>query len=153
MKKKIISLLVVVLIFTACWVFDYYRSKEYHLEYIGVTEQPSPADGKTELEFIIRLTRNGKPVQGHDLFGIVYGRGGFKARRVRTDENGEALFTYLPFTAHSESDIKEIPFKIMDESNSLFIEVNAAYEGKLTLKMPDENIESVGITMDDIFGE
>ena len=152
LKKKIIWILAIVLVFSAFWTFDYYHSKSFHLEYIEVTEQPSPADGETELDFIIRLTRNGKPVPGHDLFGIVYGRGGFKARRVRTDENGEAKFTYLPFVAHSESEIRDIPFKIMDESNSLFIEVNASYEGVLLLKMPEKEETGANITLDDIFG-
>jgi len=152
LKKKIISLLAVVLVFVVFWTFDYYRSKEFRLEYFDVTEQPSPADGETEVDFIIRATQNGEPVSGHDLFGIIYGRGGFKARRVRTDENGEALFTYLPFVAHSEDEIRDILFKIMDESNSLFIEVNAAYEGILSLKMPEKEKASENITMDDIFG-
>lgn len=153
MKKKVIIVVTIILVFFVFWTFDYFYAKQFYLEFIGVSEQPTPADGKTEMDFVIKVTKNGKPVSGHDLFGIVYGRGGFKSRRARTNENGEALFTYLPFVAHYEKDIQDIPFEIIDESNSVFVEVKAKYKGVLSVKMPDkEDSGDIGLTMDDIFG-
>lgn len=153
MKKKLIAVFTVVLVLFIFWTFDYFHAKQFQLEFIEVSEQPSPADGRTEMDFIIRVTKNGEPVSGHDLFGVVYGRGGFKARRVRTDENGNALFTYLPFVARSEKDTLDIPFEITDESNSVFIEVKAKYDGVIPLKIPDEEEDDSDVlTMDDIFG-
>lgn len=150
MKKKITVMFLIMAVFFMFWLFDYYRSKQFLLEYQEISEQPSPADGITEILFSMKLTRNGKPVAGHDLYGVPYGAGGFKAYRVSTDENGVANFVYFPYIASSEEEVKDVPFKIIDENNSIFLEVNAYYDGVLRFKMPTEKKESI-MSLDDIF--
>jgi len=133
--------------------FDYYRSTTFKLQVVELSPQPAPADGQSPVTLKVRLTDgDGRPVEDHILFGLPRNGGLFSANRARTDANGEAVYTYYPYKASALQPAKKVKIDIIDESNSVFIEINAKVTVELELVKPETETKSEH-SLDDIFGE
>ena len=135
-------------------LFDYGRSTMFNIEVVSIDHQPAEADGKTPVNIKVKLTgSNNRLVQGHDLYALSQGGGNFRTNRIRTDSNGEADFIYYPYMASTIQKVKNVPIEIMDESNSIFVEINATKTFELKMIEPEKKAEQSEITMQSIFGE
>jgi len=121
--KKIFIILLLVFIFCALWLFDYIHAQQFDV--VLAEMQQETVMGET-VSIRVRVERNGKPQAGHLLAALtVEGQGSFFAYRKETDENGEAEFIYQTLPENKYNPAKDIVVRIFDESNSVFIEVNA----------------------------
>ena len=153
MKKKILSFLLFLLIGSGFYAFDYIRSLQYAIDVVSISPQPAPADGQSPVQITLKLTdRNGKPIAGHSLFAFPLDGGMLKANREKTDHNGEAKYTYYPYRASEIMKLNDVSIQVIDESNSVFLEVNAKKEFTVQLKAPPKQEDS-GNVLDDIFGD
>lgn len=115
--------------------------------------QPAVADGQTTVTVKVLVSRNGTPVSGHNIYGVAPDGGGFEAYRVKTDEQGEAVFAYHPYTANNIRMAKDVEMAFADQSNSVFIEINAKTSVTLKLTDPDPAGKKSDYSMDQIFGD
>jgi hypothetical protein len=151
-SKKLLYAVIFFGIFGAMFLFDFGRSKLFHVELVQVDPFPIPADGFTPVKLTARLTRQGMPVEGHDLYIVSLDGGNFTAYRINTNKAGEAVFTYYPYKTTKNIPLRDIRFIIRDESNSVFLEVNA--ESLFTVsavEVSDENKQEVKLS--DILGD
>ena len=163
--KKLCVIVGIVVVLLVGALVDLIISKTYDFEFVSVerlTEAgaetvldkdgnviPSDwgiADGRTYVRFVIRLTRNGKPVKGHTLYvktkRNVLGR-------VTTDENGLVTVDYRCYKGR-EGNVKDVVLTVRDEDNSVFVFVPTTES--YTLKMAEVKLESgSGLKTDDIF--
>lgn len=152
-KKKIIIGLAVLLCLGGIVLFDYFRSKMFHLEVLEMNPNPAVADGQTPVEVEVLLTDNGgNPVEGHTIFALPKTGGMFHSQREVTDEEGKVFFIYYPYKASGVVELKDGILSFSDESNSVFIEINTKTEATLELLMPEEEKIDSDI-LDGIFGE
>ena len=132
--RKALWILLIPLVFGAFYLFDFFRARNFSIELIGRTSEAAVA-GDEDVTFTVRLTRGGKPVKGHNLVAIAERGNLFASYRETTDENGEAVFTYytVKFMITEKGDELVTLIHVMDENNSLFVEVNAklTFEQKL----------------------
>lgn len=153
MKKKLILLLTLCLVFGMFYAFDAWVASRYRIELRSVSPDPGVADGQSPITIVVRLTNShGQPVEGHSLFAFSLGGGMFKANREITGSDGTVTYTYYPYRASKLMELKDVPVKIIDESNSIFIEVNATGIFTVHLTAPEDNGNG-SATQDDIFGE
>ena len=109
------------------WAFDAVRAQTFHLELVDCTPETAVASGQDGVEMTYRLTRRGKPVEGHHIFVYCDGNGRFYSYRETTDEDGKVTFLFYPGRATIYTPAKDIPIYASDESNSLFIMVKAKH--------------------------
>lgn len=153
MKRKLIITLTIIGVLASAAIYDYVRSKMYTITVLSVSPNPSVADGRTPVQISIRLTnRHGEPVKGHDLFAFAKKGGSFKTNRVRTDEQGLANYTYFPFKVTRLIKIDNDMIEVVDESNSVFIEINTRASFEIQLVEPEEQ-GSGSTDLQSIFGE
>ena len=126
-QKKLFVCLLIVAFIAVFFGIDFCIAKTYKMEVQAMSEEIVYADNKKPVEIDIALTRFGKPVEKHNLYAVAEGGGRLKANRVRTDENGVASFVYVPYTSNRFMPAAPITIRIIDESNSIFFEVNAEY--------------------------
>ncbi|MDR1902722.1 MAG: hypothetical protein LBQ88_10635 [Treponema sp.] len=143
--KKVYGFLIFILVVGVFYLFDFVHSKLYTIDLVEVTPSPIPADGVTPVTMKARLTRGNKPVAGHDLYIFSYEGGNFAAYRVQTNEAGESVFTYYPYRVSSINPLRDIRIQISDESNSIFLEVNAAAQFVVPAVMETESAEFFNI--------
>jgi len=150
MKKGIIFLLSVAAVIGALTLFDYVRSRSISIEVYEITPQTVVADPHEPVLIKLRVTKNGKSVNNHDITCLVMGGGNVKADRVETDANGIAEFTYYPYSfipkINEESTVKLL-FK--DVSDSVFIAVQKEKYIGINVKKPENSGSNT--TVDDIF--
>ena len=153
MRKFVITTIVLAILGTLLG-YDVLRSKQFNIELVTINPDVIEADGQTEVKITTRLTDNkGKPVEGHDLFAIPIGGGSLRANRVTTDADGLVVFTYHPYRASNIMEAKDVTIRVIDESNSVFFEVNTSKEFTLHLVEPSSNSNSDnGLDFDSIFG-
>ncbi|WP_188997324.1 Ig-like domain-containing protein [Paenibacillus nasutitermitis] len=153
MKKKLAITLVILALIFLCAGYDVYRSKQFHLTLVSMDPGQAPADGQTPVSLVIKLTDSkGSPVEGHSLFAVPKGGGILSASRVVTDRAGQATYTYYPFKASKLQPVKDVVLQIVDESNSIFIEVNTKTSVTIPLVEPENDAKSKH-SLNDIFGE
>lgn len=160
--KKLIALAAVVLVFGVLALIDLAVSKSYKLEFLSVTRlseeevldgkgDPLPedwgvADGSTRMLITVRLTRGGKPVEGHTLY-VKTNRNVLE--RSVTDGEGIVVINYRCYRASGGS-ADPITLSVRDENNSVFIFVPATAEWVINMVAPVRDSGS-GMTTDDIF--
>ena len=127
LKKKILSFLAVLLVLTALFLTDFAISETYRFSLVAQSEEIVYADNSRPVTFTVSVKRGDDPAKEHSLYAVVDGGGRLMANRVKTDENGIAEFTYYPYTANAFIPVQSVRIEIIDESNSLFFEVNAKY--------------------------
>lgn len=153
-KKKLLIFLSVVLVFGGLVLFDFARSKLFHIDLVEMTPNPAAADGQTPVSVRLRLTdQKGRPVEGHALYALAKNGGMFHSAREITDENGMAEFIYYPYKASAIMELKDAVFSFTDESNSIFIEIGATAEFTLALTEPETKESAGSDILSGIFGE
>jgi|YelNatPaOPRAMG01_1025707.scaffolds.fasta_scaffold10645_5 hypothetical protein len=154
MKNRIYTISAIILIIVLLYTYDLYRSKEFIIEVLEIVPNPAPADGETPVKIKVKEKRtNGKVVTGHNLYAVPLEGGSMRANRVQTNKNGEAEFIYFPYRDSPSLRARPINIQIIDESNSVFFEVNASTIATIKLVKPKTSGGNSGITTEDIFGE
>lgn len=150
-KKKILILVIIALLVFLGWGFDTIRAREFTIEVMSVSPEVGIADGQTQVTVELLVTRNGVPCEDHIIYGISLNGGNFRAKRVKTDENGIATFIYFPYFKSELNDLVDVNLHFEDESNSLFIAVPAKMDMVLPMEAPEEDDTQQG-TNNDMFG-
>lgn len=153
MKRKWVITLCVIALVAGITIFDVVRSYGFKINLVSINPNPVTADGQTPVEIKVKLTdNNGVPVEGHNLFAFPRNGGQFKASREKTNKDGTAVFTYFPYKASAVMDVKDVIIDIIDESNSVFIEVNS--KTNFIVKVEKGKTDSSDNTdLGNIFGE
>ncbi|MFD0715801.1 Ig-like domain-containing protein [Paenibacillus sp. GCM10027626] len=153
MKRKLVITVMVLLTLSLLAGYDVYRSGQFHIELVAMDPKEAPADGQSPVRLQLRLTDSkGRPVEGHSLYALPRGGGIMSASRTLTDAEGEAVYTYYPYKASALQPAKDIEVRIIDESNSIFFEINASTTVTIPLYKPDKEVKS-NHNLNDIFGE
>ena len=127
---KYFIIICLVIICSVIYLFDFLIARSYDFEILSMTPEFKYADPNIPVDISIRLSRNGVPVSGHDLYALPTGdniAGVFKQNRIRTDENGIANFTYYPYRATMFVKAAPVDIKVIDESNSVIFVINAEF--------------------------
>lgn len=163
--KKLFVIACILAVIGVGALVDLFISMSYSIEFVSVTrlteEGAEPvvdkdgnevpldwgiADGSTKVRFVIRVTRNGKPVDGHTLY-VKTNRNVLE--RIDTDENGEVTIDYRCYKG-SKGNVTPIVLTVRDEDNSLFVFVPKTES--YTLPMAEATtLGGSGMTTDDIF--
>lgn len=153
MKRKWTIAAIVVAIVALLAGYDAYRATQYRIALLSMDPQQAPADGQSPVALRFKVTdAGGRPMKGHSLYALPRGGGILSASRVVTDEAGEATYTYYPYKASELQPAKDVQIKVIDESNSVFIEINAKTTVTVPLVQPERSAKS-NHSLDDIFGE
>ncbi|MDR2305406.1 MAG: hypothetical protein LBE10_12585 [Treponema sp.] len=136
------------------FLFDFILSKQYAIELIGVSPDPIVMDGSTPVNIQVKLIRRGgEPVEGHDIYALSLDGGQFQAYRKKTGSRGRVSFTYFPYLADKTNPLHDIRFEFRDESNSVFIEVNAKNIFTISAVEGRAAVRESAFTLKSIFGE
>ena len=84
--RKLIVFGVIVLLLLGMWAFDAVRAQTFHLELVDCTPETAVASGQDGVEMTYRLTRRGKPVEGHHIFVYCDGNGRFYSCLLYTSD-------------------------------------------------------------------
>ncbi len=153
MKKKMLIFLIIAIIFGIMALYDVYRSKQFMLHVVSTSPQPAVADGATPFFLDVQLLYKDKmPVKGHDIYALSMNGGSFERYRLRTDENGMVNFKYYPYASSFLQKAEDVEIQFMDQSNSVFIIVNAKSATKIRLVDPVESDSSNQRSLDDLLG-
>jgi hypothetical protein len=146
MRAKVLGFGIFVGLIGILLLFDYVHAGLFTVDLVSVTPSPVPADGVTPVTMKARVSRGGVPVSGHDLYIISLSGGNFSPYRATSDENGETAYTYYPYKVSSVNPLQDIKIRITDESNSVFLEVNA--QGDFIIPAVDSGTEEELFTID-----
>ena len=163
--KKLFVIACILAVIGVGALVDLFISMSYSIEFVSVTRLTEegadsvvdkdgneiPLDwgiavGATKVRFVVRVTRNGKPVDGHTLY-VKTNRNVLEG--IDTDENGEVTVDYRCYKG-SKGNVTPIILTVRDEDNSLFVFMpkTASY----TLPMAEVTMLSgSGMMTDDIF--
>lgn len=151
MKKKLLILGIVSLLVMAVFGLEYWNSTRYVFTFVSQKPEKVEADGQTAVNIMIKVaTKGGKACAAHDIYGISMNGGGFKAYRVKTDENGIAQFVYIPYKESAFQKAGNVKLIFQDLSNSYLIRVPAESDYVISL-LPYTGASSGG-KVDNIFG-
>ena len=150
-KRKLVILLIIALMLFLSWGFDSIRAKEFTIEVVSMSSEYGIADGQTPITIELRVTYNGEPCEDHILYGLSLTGGSFRAKRVKTDENGIATFTYYPYYKSVLNDLVDVTLHFEDESNSILVVVPAELDIVIPMVEPDED-NSDNQTNEGMFG-
>lgn len=152
-RNAVIGLVVFIAVLGAATVFDYIRSFNVSIELVDQEPKIVFADPNSPVNLKLRVTKDGSPVQGHDITGLVVGAGNLRADKLTTDEAGEVNFLYFPYSylkgVQEEGDVS---IKFKDVSDSILVAIQQAEDVVLEIKKPERVTESKH-NMNDIFGE
>ena len=130
---KYIVAAIIIVIFSAFYVFDSLWAKTYDVTAIYISDETPVASNSERVEIIVQVTHFGKPVANHEVF-VLPSAGSMLAYTALTDEEGKVGFYYIPYTASAFNPAQDVTLKIRDQSNSVFWEVNASTEIVLKLR-------------------
>jgi len=136
LKIKITVILSVLVMFLSLLGIDALIASTYKIETEDLSALTIVADGEQIVSVKIRLTKRGKAVEGHEIFAMAYGGGGFIRPRLVTNEEGIAVFQYRTYRSTRFTPAGEVRFEFKDYSNSVFIRVSAAGEQTIVLIEP-----------------
>lgn len=149
MKKKLIitgCLIVFVAIFV---LIDWIISLGYKIQVLDIDPNPGICDGQTVSKITIQLTKtDGTPVEGHNLRILSLKAGTFPTYRILTDENGIAVFDFIPYLSTAIRGAEPIPMRVRDESNSIFVAIPVVHEFVFDTCEPEGGIGDSGMTSD-----
>jgi hypothetical protein len=151
MNSKVKGTLIFAGIIAVLFIFDFVRSQLFTISLVEVVPNPIHADGATPVTVRARVTRGGKGVAGHDLFIVSHYGGNFVPYRAASDENGEVVYTYYPYKANSLIPLKDVPMEITDQSNSIFMEVNA--KARFIVPAVESQGEAETVTIESIWSQ
>jgi hypothetical protein len=151
-KKKLIIFLSMALIFVLLYTYDYIRAQTFSIIVESISPQPAPADGQSPVNITVVLKdKNGEPVEGHTLYAYSLNGGVFKSNREITNSEGKAEYIYFPYRVSLLMELTDAHIRVIDESNSIFVEINAQENFEIIL-MKSSETESES-SQHDIFGE
>lgn len=133
-NKIFLALIIVVVLVAAMYGFDYFRAQSFDIEVVSISPESPIADGETPVAITVRLTRFGKPVKDHYMFMISLNGGTMQKNRGQTDENGQIEYVYYPYRASVLMPAQTVTLRVYDESNSIFVVVNASLDFDIDLK-------------------
>lgn len=133
-NKVFAALIIVIVLLAAMYGFDYVRAQSFDIEVLSISPEEPVADGETPVSITVRLTRFGKPVKGHYMFMIPMNSGTMQKNRGQTDENGCVDYVYYPYRASVLMPAQTVTLRVYDESNSIFVVVNASLDFDINLK-------------------
>ena len=70
LKRTLIAVLAIVLVFGAFALFDTVRAQTYTIEVVSLTPKKPVADVRQQVQIKLRVTKKGKGVEGHSLFDL-----------------------------------------------------------------------------------
>lgn len=133
-NKVFTTLIIIVVLFAAMYCFDYFRAKNYEIEVVSISPEEPVADGETPVYITIKLTRGGTPVEGHYMYILPINGGTMQKNRAQTDQNGCVEYIYYPYRASVLMPAQTVTLRVYDESNSVFVIVNANLDFEIDLK-------------------
>lgn len=136
MKKKLIVILSILLLFGCVWAIEKINALQYDIDVISINPETIYADGLQQVEVTVRVTKNNKPAKDHEIRAMAFGGGRFIRPRLVTDDNGYVTFTYQVYRASKFIPAGEVKFEFHDLSNSTFIRVPAKSEYYITVLQP-----------------
>lgn len=142
-------IILIVLLLAGCTLFDVFYAQSYDLSYTyKAKEGYLSADSKNTVTITVTLTQNGKPVEGHLLWmdsptmvldGETVSGGDLKINQIATDENGQAEYTYYPYTANPKfKPAGIVNFRVRDLDSSVIIEIYVQEKFDLDLRTGEE---------------
>ena len=142
-------IILIVLLLAGCTLFDVIYEQSYNLSYTyKAKEGYLSADSKNTVTITVTLTQNGKPVEGHLLWmdsptmvldGETVSGGDLKINQIATDENGQAEYTYYPYTANPKfKPAGIVNFRVRDLDSSVIIEIYVQEKFDLDLRTGEE---------------
>lgn len=125
-KKKWIVAAACVALLAGAYVADVIRAKQYEYELVDVSSSKLIADGQSTVRITVKLSKDGKPVEGHTLY-LYASNGTLPAARCVTDVDGLITFKYYPYVYLNDelTPLEDVTIYLQDESNSLFFMVPA----------------------------
>ena len=133
-NKIFTALIIVMVLISVMYCFDYVRAESFNIEVVSISPEQPVADGETPVQITVRLTRRGQPVEGHYMFMIPTNGGTMQKNRGKTDENGCVDYVYYPYRSSILMPAKTVTLRVYDESNSIFVIVNAKLDFDIELK-------------------
>ena len=124
--KGLIVLLAAVALLGVFAAVDLFRARVYKVAALEIAPyQYDAAKNSQKISISVAVTRDGSPVAGHKVQALSLGGGNFASDTVITDEAGNATLVYYPYTETSNKPGVDIAIRLMDTSNSVFLEINA----------------------------
>lgn len=152
-KNAAIGLLIFVVLMGAATLYDYVRSKSITIELAGLEPQTVYADPNSPVSIKLNVKKHGLPVAGHDITGLVIGKGNLRADKIATDAEGTVTFIYYPYSyMQGVQDEGEIELEFRDVSDSVIVAIQQPETISLMINKPDKVTESK-FNMNDMFGE
>lgn len=153
MKKRYIVAAIIIIALVAIYVGEYAVSRQYEFELVSSTSDVIVADGYSNMRITVRLTRNGKPVEGH-IINIVCSNGTLPVSRLVTDKDGLIAIRYYAYLYLDDrlTPLDDVVFTLEDESNSAIFMVPAKGQFKFEAKKPEQELiweDWQNITIDD----
>lgn len=141
--------ILIVLLLACCTLFDVIYAQSYDLSYTYTAKNGYlSADSKNTVTITVTLTRNGKPVAGHLLWmdsptmvldGETVSGGDLKINQIATDANGQAEYTYYPYTANPKfKPAGVVNFRVRDLDSSIIVEIYVQERFDLDLRTGEE---------------
>ncbi len=137
--KKLIAVAVAAVLLVGIWSVDYARSKAYEFEMAEISSDTFVADGYSLVKLTIKLSKDGKPVEGHTV-KVVASNGTLPANSGVTDHDGLITFRYYPYLYLNDklTPLQDVTFRFEDESNSTIFMVPASAEFTYKVVKPEE---------------
>ena len=131
---------------------DYGISKRYEYELIGASSDTFVADGQSTVKITVKLTKDGRPVEGHTIY-LYVSNGFLPSSRCVTDADGLIPFRYYPYLYLNDklTPLEDVTIYLQDESNSSIFMVPAKAEYTFGVTKPDE--DAVHDDWQDVRGE
>ncbi len=128
--KRTLAVWIVAGVMLTAALGDFIYFKTFDLSLVSITGTDGtedlyysvPWEDSETVHFQVKLTRNGKPVEGHSIVAI--GKKGGQAMRPRhkTDENGMVMIDFAPNPQFSSPAKVDGELFVYDEDNSVIIE-------------------------------
>lgn len=136
--KKLIIAIIIVAVLGVFYAIDFVVAKSYEFEMVSAKPEVFVADGYSTVKISVKLTKSGKPVEGHSIV-IVASNGTLPTARVTTDQDGIISFKYYPYLYLNDklTPLEDVTFRFEDESNSSVFLIPATAEFRFSVKKPE----------------
>lgn len=140
-KRKlwlIIVLFVIIAAIGGAYIYDVVQSNAYEYELVSVSSKTIVADGLSTVRISVKLSRDGKPVEGHTIY-LYASNGTLPASRCVTDVDGVITFRYYPYVYLNDelTPLEDVTIYLQDESNSVFFMLCAEAEFVFPVEKPE----------------
>lgn len=139
--KRIIAFGVLAAVILAFYLADVLIARSYRFELIETSSDVFVADGQSTVKITVKLSRRGKPVEGHTIY-IYASNGTLPSSRMVTDADGLIQFRYVPYVYFNEelTPLEDVTIYLQDESNSIVFMVCAKESYTFTVVESDSEL-------------